>query len=225
MELTILGTILGSLIAALITILIEVLRKPHLKMQIIPPVDMTFTDKPAKEMRAVRIRLLNMPLPRWIKWMYRNPALQCHGKITFHHLDGDNIFGRSMILRWANAPEPIPLRVEIGNVQGLVFDPVRITQIQKMDVYPGESAEIDIAVKLDYEPECYGWSNESYFSEPLWRNVAWRLKQSRYIVKISVLSSGETITGLFRLINDVEQKDFRLEEALPKDTVRKEQGR
>ena len=152
--------------------------------------------------------------------MYRNPALQCHGNITFHHLDGQNIFGRSMVLRWAGAPEPNPLRVQIGNIQGLVFDPVRITHIQKMDIYPGESAEIDIAARFDNEPECYGWSNESYFSNPPWRTMAWRLMRDRYIVKVSVLSSGETISGLFRLINDVGQEDFRLEEALSTDSVR-----
>lgn len=131
MGFTILGAIIGSIIAGLITIWIEILRKPRLELELMDPVDMTFQNQPASEMRALRVQITNRPLPRWIRWMYRNPALQCHGNISFHHLDGQNVFGRLMILRWAAAPEPNPLQIMIGNQQGLVFDPVRITHLKK----------------------------------------------------------------------------------------------
>ena len=220
MGMTIFGVVLGAIIVVLITITIEVLRKPKLDFKIIPPVDMEFNDQPANRMRAICLKLVNRPLSKWTQWMSRNPALQCHGNITFHHLDGQNVFGRSMIIRWSGAPEPNPLRIQIGNEQGYVFDPVRITHLQKMDIYPGESADLDIAARFDDEPECYGWSNESYFSNPPWRTVSWRLEPNRYLVKVTVLSSGETFSRIFRLINDVDQQDFRLEAALPEDSVR-----
>jgi hypothetical protein len=212
--------VFGAIIAGLITIAVEVLRKPKLDFEVIPPKDMEFNDQPAKRMRALCLRLVNKPLPKWARWMSRNPALQCHGNITFHHLDGQNVFGRSMIIRWSGAPEPNPLRIRIGDAEGYVFDPVRITLLQKMDIYPGESADIDIVVRLDDEPECYGWSNESYFSKPPWRPLSWRLEQKRYLVKVLVLSSGEKFSKIFRLINDVDQQDCRLEKAFPKDTIR-----
>ena len=220
MWLTIFGVVLGAIIAILITIVIELLRKPNFGFEILPPKDMDFDNQPANRMRAVCLKLVNKPLAKGARWMSRNPALQCHGTITFHHLDGQNVFGRSMIVRWSGAPEPNPLRIQIGNIEGFVFDPVRITHIQKMDIYPGKSAEIDIAAKFDNEPECYGWSNESYFSNPPWRTVQWRLSPNRYIVKVTIFSSGETFSKNFRLINDVEQQDFRIEAALPEDTVK-----
>ena len=220
MGLTIFGVVLGAIIVIFVTIALELLRKPNLGFEIFPPKDMEFDNQPANRMRAVCLKLVNRPLPKWARWMSRNPALQCHGNITFHHLDGQNIFGRSMIVRWSGAPEPNPLRIQIGNIEGFVFDPVRITHIQKMDIYPGESAEIDIAARFDNEPECYGWSNESYFSTPPWRTVQWRLSPNRYIVKVTIFSSGETFSKIFRLINDVEQQDFRIEAALPEDTVK-----
>lgn len=219
MALTIFGVVLGAIIAILVTIALEILRKPNLCFEIIPPKDMEFNNQPANRMRAVCLKLVNSALPKWARWMSRNPALQCHGNITFHHLDGQNIFGRSMVVRWAGAPEPNPLRIQIGNLEGSVFDPVRITQMQKMDIYPGESAEIDIAARFDDEPECYGWSNDSYFSNPPWRTVEWCLPPNRYIVKVTIFSSGETFSKNFRLINDVGQQDFRIEAALPQDTV------
>lgn len=219
MGFTILGAIIGAIIAGFITIWFETLRKPELRLELLDPVDMQFENQPANLMRAIRVKLTNIPLPGWIRWMYRNPALQCHGSIVFYHLDGQNVFGRSMVFRWAAAPEPNPMEIVIGNERGLVYDPVRITNLQKMDIYPGESADIDIAVRLDNDTECYGWSNESYSSEPLWRPPRWRLDSDRYLVKVVVLSSGEMISKLFRLINNVERPDFRLIEALPSDQV------
>jgi hypothetical protein len=219
MGITIFGVVLGAIIAVLIAITIEVLKKPKLDFAIIPSVDMVFNDQPANSMRVIRLKLVNRPLPKWARWMSRNPALQCHGNITFHYIEGQNVFGRTMIIRWAAAPEPNPLLIQIGNTQGHVFDPVRITHLQRMDIYPGESADLDIAARFDDEPECYGWSNESYFSTPPWRTVSWRLEPNRYLIKVTVLSSGETFSRIFRLINDVGQQDFRLEAALPEDSV------
>ena len=89
-----------------------------------------------------------------------------------------------------------------------------------MDVYPGESQRLDVAAKFDNEAECYGWSNESYFSNPVWRNPDWTLPSGRYLVKGTVISSGEKCTGVYRLVNDVPQSDFRLEEAMPEDRIR-----
>ena len=83
---TIFAVVFGAIIAALIPISIEVLRKPKLDLEVVPPVDMQFNGQPADRMRAIRLKLTNKPLPRWARWMYRNPALQCHGNITFHHL-------------------------------------------------------------------------------------------------------------------------------------------
>jgi hypothetical protein len=40
---------------------------------------------------------------------------------------------------------------------------------------------------------------------------AWRLVQGRYLVRVSVTSSGQRCQGTFRLINDVARTDFRLE--------------
>jgi hypothetical protein len=88
-----------------------------------------------------------------------------------------------------------------------------------MDVYPGEQERLDIAARFDNESECYGWSNDSYFSDPVWRIPDWRLPPGRYLVNVTVVSSGEKATGLFRLVNDVPQSDFRLQEALPDDRI------
>ena len=94
------------------------------------------------------------------------------------------------------------------------------TLASTMDVYVFPTEGQDAKQQSMDEAECYGWSNESYFSNPVWRNPDWRLPSGRYLVKVTVISSGEKCTGVYRLVNDVPQSDFRLEEAMPEDKVR-----
>lgn len=220
MGLTIVGVVLGAIIAILITIWLENLRKPRLEIRIAPPADAQYQGRPATNARFVGLELTNRPLPRWARWMSRNAAIQCHGTITFHHLDGQNVFGRAMPLRWSGSPEPIAMRLVAGDKHIFIADPARFTLTPRIDVYPGEAERLDVASRFDNEDECYGWSNESYFSDPAWRNPDWKLPSGRYLVKVTAISAGEKCIGIFRLINDVGQQDFRIEPALPTDSVR-----
>ena len=86
-----------------------------------------------------------------------------------------------------------------------------------MDVPAGEAEVFAVAGRFDNEDECYGPSNESYFSNPIWHNPAWMLPGERFLVRATVISSGLKVTKVFRLVNDVTQQDFRLEPALKTD--------
>jgi hypothetical protein len=216
---TVLEVVLGAIIAIVITIWVESLRKPRLSLGIIPYKDVSYSNRPASSARFLYLELKNEPLPRLFRWMSRNPALQCHGTITFHHLDGQNIFGRAMPIRWSGSPEPVGMPIKIEDIQLLIFDPSRYTLTPRMDVYPGESETLDVAARFDEEEECYGWSNENYFSDPIWRNPDWRLPRGRYLVKVVVETAGEKITGIYRLIGDVRRQDFRLEPKMADDVV------
>ncbi len=152
--------IIGAVIVIIMTILLEKLRKPKLELRIVSPIDVNFEKKPAKKARFLGLDLVNNPLIKIFRWMSRNAAIQCHGTITFHHLDGQKVFDRTMPIRW---------------------------------------------------------SNQSYFSDPPWRNPDWKLSKGRYLIYITITSSGDKCKGLFRLINDVGQKDFRIENARPED--------
>jgi hypothetical protein len=218
MGLTILGVALGAVVAILITILVENLRKPKLQLGLDPPTDVEYQNRPAQNVRFLSLELVNTPLPRWARWMSRSTALQCHGEITFHHLDGQNVFGRAMTGRWSGSPEPVPISFRIGDQLVSISDPSRLTT--RIDVPPGETQHINVAARFDAEDKCYGWNNESYFSDPVWRNPDWRLNAGRYLVRVTIVSAGEKCVSLFRLINDVPRHDFRIEKSLPNDTVR-----
>ena len=209
-----LEVIFGAVVAILITIIVENVRKPKLEIKLAEHHDNAhLQNRPAKSVRFLAVDLLNKPLPWLFRWMSRSAALQSHGSISFHHLDGQNVFGRSMPIRWSGSPEPVPIHLQIDNTRVLIADPARLSLISRMDVYPGEKQRLDVSAKFDDEKECYGWSNESYFSDPAWRNPDWKIPYGRYLVKVTVISSGEKVSGIYRLINDVAQLDFRLEEA------------
>ncbi len=217
---TIFEVALGAIVAILITILVENLRKPKLVLGIdLLPTDVEYSNHPAKHARFLSVKLVNTPLPQWARWMSRSTALQCHGEITFHHLDGQNVFGRAMTGRLSSSPEPVPITFRIDNHFVLISDPSKMTS--RVDVPPGETEHLNIAARFDDENECYGWNNEAYFSNPIWRNPVWCLNSGRYLVKVTIISAGEKCSGLFRLINDVSRNDFRLEKNLPNDTVPK----
>ncbi|MGC2333431.1 MAG: hypothetical protein WA581_18420 [Candidatus Acidiferrales bacterium] len=145
--------------------------------------------------------------------MMRAPGLQCRASITFHHLDKQDVFGRAMTGRWSNSREPvaIPIVDSKGAPQFQLIDPDRLGGESRIDVYPGENELLDVAARFDDEEDCYGWNNESYFCRPPWRNQNWQLRRNRYLVKVTITSSGQKCVGTFRLINDVPRSDFRLE--------------
>jgi hypothetical protein len=217
---TAVGIVGGAVVAILTTITVEMVRRPRLRLRIAPAVDAPYPeDQPAKRGRSLTVDLVNDPLHLLFRWMSRSPALQCRGTISFHHLDGERYFKDQMPLRFAHSLQPLPMQIVLGEMHGFLVDPIRLSADSRIDVYPGESTPIDIAVKFDSEDECYGWSNLSYFSDPPWRHPDWKLPQGRYLIAVSVSSSGQKCTGLFRLLNHGGPKDFRLEPALASDKL------
>jgi len=124
-----------------------------------------------------------------------------------------------MPTRWSTSIEPTPLQIIIGQQQGILIDQARLTPDSRVDIYPGEKSDLGVAARFDTDADCFGWSNLSYFSSPLWRNPDFKLGPGRYLVNINVTSASQQVTKLVRLINDVPRSDFRLEEAQPGDRV------
>jgi hypothetical protein len=201
--------IFGALVAIGTAIFVEYLRRPNLYLEIISPDDQAHPpDKPATNIRALRVMLYNRALPCWARWMLRVPALQCRAAITFHyHTDRKDIFGRAMEGRWADTPQPFPIVLAEGQ---FVLTP----EYRGIDVMPGDSAILDIAIRADDEVDAYGWNNESFSCKPLWRNPDWKLPPGRYLVKVAITSSGQKSISWFHLENTTSRRGFRLD--LPK---------
>jgi len=211
------SVILGGIITILTAIFVENMRRPHLTLRIIVPLDLHYQGRPANRAKYLLLEIENKSLPSFARWMSRNAAVQCHGTITFHHLDGQNVFGRSMDIRWSSAPEPVPTQVAFDSHTFGFFDHQRFQTAQRIDLYPGERDNFSVVARFDSDADCWGWSNESYFCENIWRNEKWKLKPDRYLVSVSIQSAGEHVSDIFRLVNDVSIDDYRLEPATDED--------
>jgi hypothetical protein len=211
------GILFGAVLAFAFTMLVEWLRKPRLRFSIeSPPLETAFGNDIAQIMRVLRVHVFAKPLPFAARWMMRSPALRCRATISFHHLDGQNISARLMEGRWSNSPEPArPIGVDASGKSVAVLDPERLLEPSRIDIYPGQIQPIDVAARYDDEADCYGWNNESYAHR--WRTPAWKLPGGRYLIRISVSSSGQTWSDVFRIVNDVPRTDFRLVSASRED--------
>ena len=215
-----LGTLIGALVSIGTVVFVEYQRRPRLKLlKEDPPLDNRYDppgSRPATDVRFLRVKLFNQTLPWFARWMVQAPALQCRATITFHHLtDEQDIFGRAMEGRWSSTPEPTPIVLAPAPSQGqqiALIPPAR----GWVDIYPGEGELLDIAIRADNDAECYGWNNEAYFSSPIWRNPHWRLDRGRYLVRVTITSSGQRCVGWFVLENSVGRTDFRLEPYSPR---------
>lgn len=218
----ILQIIAGAVISIFFVIYLEKKKLPLLRCRIEhPPIDLQYTPRhPAMRHKALRIIVSNKPLNSMLRWcLPRSAALNCKAIITFHHLDGQNVFGRSMNGRWVSTPQPIPLRGKVGDQELILIDEMRFNKVSRVDIYSDDETALDIAARFDDDQEAYGWSNDSYFSNPLWRAPQWELPQGRYLVQIRIISSNTEYIGLYRLVNDVSIDDFRLEAAQQSDQV------
>lgn len=141
--LTVIEIAVGAIFAIATTIWVEWLRKPRLELRIADIKDEVYKERPADKARYLGLKLVNGPLGRWVRWMSREAALQCHGTVTFHHLDGQNVFGRVMPIRWTRSPELVPAQLlTVDGKPVFYFDPSHYTLTPRIDIHPGDSERL-----------------------------------------------------------------------------------
>ena len=198
--------LLATVLGILIVLLLERKRRPQLSMTIGQSSTIEKNDTLNRSPCTwLHVQIHNPSLPRFLAWCYdREPAFSCHAWVTFHHLDGVRVFDRKMNARWSDTPPP-----EIADMYKQTKTLPKTVQ-ETVDIPPGEYANIDIALRLEGEDECYGWNNENYLYDNN-KNPNWRLDKGRYIAQVTVKSAGRQFTDAFMVCNDVPYQDFRLE--------------
>ena len=188
-------------------ILVETLRQPKLSIRIESgPEDISLRD--GRKARWVHVIVTNESLPRWAMWLKRDSATLCRATVQFMYFDGrQDVFGRSMVGRWSNTPQPIQATIVMEGKTFKINDPQRTAQLS-IDIPPGESERLDVAVRYSDNDDAYGWNNEPYFNH--WESP-WPLPKGRYFVLVTVRSSGQKAMAEFYLDNNQGLKEFRLE--------------
>lgn len=214
---SIVGGLISAFIAIAFVIWMEKLRKPKLSLKIGKFNKHEYDEslkKPARIMRTFGLNLENENLHKCLRWISRNTAVHCSGYITFHKKDGDSVFSRPMPIKWSRMPM---LEVRPGGTI-IEHSPYEASFI---DVHPGEYETLDVISRFDNDSECYGWNNESYYSDPRWRNKDWKLDGSYdYFIKVRVISAGLRCEDVFKLHIGNDPDDLKLEQADETDKER-----
>jgi hypothetical protein len=204
-----------TILSILAVLGLESLKKPRLRFSLGAPGEI-FPDDPLgrKPAKWTHIYVRNEPMPSWLSWAWdRDPALSCHGSLSFTDQKGQDVFGRAMPIRWANNPEPLIQDPASGLPKGIDWDKMRVGHL--WDIAPApishmEYGVADVAFRADGESDAYGWNNDAYLHD--WRNPQWRLPPGNYTVRIAVRTGGQVFRDTFRLINDTPYAQFRLEQ-------------
>lgn len=202
---TFVSFIVGGAASFAATLVAERLKRPSLVFEIAAPNDVDYSTepfRPAKSARFLSIRVKNEELPVGLRWLGRNAAMFCNGKIDFRKQSGESVFARSMPLRWSETPEPVPMQVQIGGTMGQIVDHFRYHLEQKVDIPAAEYRFMDVAAQFEDEQECYGWSNESYSFQPNWRNPTRKLDPGVYLVNVTLHHLGGRCTFACELVNE-----------------------
>jgi len=108
--------------------------------------------------------------------------------------------------RWAGWPEPIAL-VPIPGRGGTVLqphvDPKELARQRSFDFEaPGQREQIDIALKIENQPEIHFWNNTSYRHGGIHSHLErHRLAPGEYDVRVTLRCAGQTWMRWFRLSN------------------------
>lgn len=221
-----LGAVLGTLFSIAVTVVFEKQKRPQLTMKIVVVEAAHYPPKshPADDAQFLYVKLINENLSRfWSVFINRNVTLGCRGRISFHRLDGTPLYERWMTLRWTRSDEynkfMNTFQLQDGSVV-TIFDKDRFNYATaKKDITPGDEELFNIACRYDKDENCYGWSNDSYSSTPQWRNPDWEIPKGVFLANIEIVSSTIKVSKVFRIMNDLSIKDFRLSPALPQDKI------
>lgn len=205
--------LLGVLSSSLVAIFLEYMRKPRLILDVVPPDDQKHSPShPAREMRCLRVKVKNKDLPWLLRWMSRETATHCRAEVHFAFLEGAFVFAEAMIGRWSGSAEPVPMEGVIGDSRFLLWDPSRMALASEISIPAGEAENLDVVVRCDADTEAFGWNNQSY-QPPLWKNPRWKLDKGRYLVRVTIRTSGSKVERTYHLNNDGQRQNFRLQDS------------
>jgi hypothetical protein len=200
------GFLFGIMASIIAWVISERLARPNLDIVVDESrAQIDAPDGAAVEFYHVKVR--NIP-PKWL-WPGRRPAWACTATIEVFREDGTRAINGDIHGRWTSQPEPLLPVVSQGQ-PGNVPDPARLMQARKIDVHGHFDEPMSIAVKVEGEPECHIFTNESYYFHH-WQHPAWRLGLGRYRVHVTVYYERGRVQKDFRLENDgPSRNDVRL---------------
>ena len=181
-----------ALCVALFALFAKWQEKPRLRV-VLPKDNHVMGQDAQSAWRFVHVAVENPRLnPIVARLTYRQAAQDTRLQLEYSASDGSlPKFGFDG--RWSGNPEPVQMRVVNGQLQ-LVFDPWLVHTGRFKAIVSGAGWEaVALAVKVQGDDDCYGFTNESYQIDPSndkdhWRLSKYRLPKGTYRVTATAVS-------------------------------------
>lgn len=192
----IVGFIVGVFASFLAAIGFEKFKTPNLEITVGPKT--TPNNLPGRASTKYSFLHLNVSNKNnWLK--LTNPALSVRAKLYFKDPSNNKeLF--SIDGRWSGNPEPYTPMSPLGD-RGTV-NPTIFPVLRKIDIFPGQTEGLDVAIKYDDENPIYAFSNESYIpSNKMWRSQNWQIDLKKILIDVTVNTGDLIKQELFLLKN------------------------
>jgi len=149
----IVGGLMGFIASVLSILWYEWIRRPIIELAVGAAMPA------AAGRRFVHVQVSNRPQARLLRRIIpRLPAYDCRAWVRIYPVQGGGQRHITFDGRWTNQREP-GFYLANGMLQP---DPGLILVPHREDVFAGQPATIDVAVKLDGDGDCFGFNNENY---------------------------------------------------------------
>lgn len=141
-----------------------------------------------------RLKVVNKPLNKYLSIFFsRETAQQLNAFITFREL------GKTMKGRWSET-------LELAYTDN--YNRIRLANFpEPISLYPGDNKILDVFAKFESYDHAYGWNNEAYLDNNLWKTETYKLNPGDYSIEVIIAGTNATIKKTFTIhIDEVINK-------------------
>lgn len=200
---------IGAFIGTLLAIFYDHAKKPEINIVEGSRADGNYEN--IGKVRFLHIKIKNCERKNWFKRFIQGYIIMSYCKTELEFLDPITKAVKFRFQgRWSSTPEPyISFH---GEKNKGIFDPSKAVAGEIENIFPGESKEIAVVLKIDGDKKFVGFNNWSYLYEKWW-NKDFEIKNDSTLVRIIIRWSTGKKQKLFVISNPQEAiTNFQLQE-------------
>lgn len=182
------SSLVAGFIGALVALWLDKVNSP--KLDVIATEDVNISGIYGSEKlvpgryKFFRLKVTNKPLNKLQSYIFsRQTALQLNALLYFKQIN------KTMKGRWFDT-------LELAYADE--YNKVRLANFPDfISLYPGESKILDVFVKFESDNDAYGWNNEAYLNNNLWKTNKYKLVPGDYNIEVQIMGTNTIVKKRF----------------------------
>ncbi|MFA5770653.1 MAG: hypothetical protein WC894_04140 [Patescibacteria group bacterium] len=184
------GVFFSGLVGALIALWLNKINNPDLDIIALEDANDELNYGPERPVpgrcKFFRLKIINKPLNKYLSVFFsRETAQQLNAFITFKEL------GKTMKGRWSGT-------LELAYTD--IYNTIRLANFpEPISLYPGDNTILDVFAKFEAYDHAYGWNNEAYLDNNLWKTEDYKLLPGDYNIEVIIAGTNATTRKKFKI--------------------------